>query len=66
MVKFYIQNLTTSCVIGIEGDNEIEIERWYYSFFNHKATSSDLNWYFNKKFAYFWSTPEKFRKALFD
>jgi hypothetical protein len=49
--------------IGIENDDPIEIERKYYSFYNHQATSGELHW-LTSNFAYFWTNNEDLNKAL--
>lgn len=53
----------SAIAIGIEDDNPIDIERKYFSFYNHQATSGELHWLTNK-LAYFWTDEENLNKAV--
>lgn len=62
-VQLFLQNLTNSIVVEIDGDSHEEVEQTYYSFFNHAATDAELEWDDDKK-AHFWSNWPKFKKGL--
>ena len=62
MVKTGVQKCGTNWRVILMGDaNEIETKHW--SFFNHGATKSELDWE-TETCAHFWSTPSKILKAL--
>jgi len=63
MVRIVCQDLGSSLVVGIKGREHEEILHTFYSFWNHGATDGNITW-FNDLFGYFWSTREKFEKAM--
>ena len=50
---------------GLAGDNKEAITRRFWSFWNWKGTSGELDWW-TDKFAVFWSDEERFSQALLD
>jgi hypothetical protein len=52
-------------LIGLEGTNKEAITRRFWSFWNWKATSGELDWW-TDKFAVFWSDEERFTQAVLD
>ena len=70
MTKLFIQDMGLNWAVGIQGDNQTEIEQQYYSFYNHGATNGELAWLYDGKFGYFWvqtdkrRPEEKIRRAL--
>lgn len=65
MLKLWRHDYGTVIAIGLEGNDQIEIEHNYYSFWNHGATSGELHW-LTDAFAYFWTTPSALWKGLVD
>lgn len=63
MIKMYLESFGTSLAIGLESKDPIEIERWFFHFYNHKATSGDLMSLGSPDFFYFITTREKLAKA---
>lgn len=63
MTKLFIQKIGTSIILGIIGTSTEAIIERYYSFWNHQATSEELEWK-NPDFAYFWTTTDKLKRAL--
>ena len=61
-VKLAVENCGSQLCIWIEGDEQSVKER-FWSFWNHGATSGELHWQLDS-LAYFWTTPEKLKKAL--
>jgi len=61
-MKQFIQHNGTSCIIGLNGE-EKEIERRFFSYWNHGATNGEITWS-SETFAYFWTTPKKLERAL--
>lgn len=66
MVKIVKQNFGSQLLIDIRADNLEELNETFYSFYNHGATSSDVEPdYFGGLFhATFWTTPYKLSKYL--
>jgi len=60
-MKLIYQPLGTSCLVGIETDNEEERMEQYFSFWNHGATSGKLH-EMSDNFHYITSSPEKMEK----
>ena len=60
-MKLIYQPLGTSCLVGIETDNETERTEQYYSFWNHGATSGKLH-EMSDNFHYITSSPEKMER----
>jgi hypothetical protein len=65
MAKFYYHNLGKSWAVGIEGSNKEEVEAWFNGFWNHGATSGELQW-FSNNFGYFWTTEKKLKRSLYN
>ena len=62
MVKTGVQKCGTNWRVILQGHaHDIETKHW--SFFNHGATKTELEWE-TETCAHFWSTPEKILKAL--
>ena len=62
MVKTGVQKCGTNWRVILQGQaHDIETKHW--SFFNHGATKTELEWE-TETCAHFWSTPEKILKAL--
>jgi hypothetical protein len=57
-----VENCGSQLCIWIEGEEEAVNQR-FYSFWNHGATSGELHWELDW-LAYFWTTPDKLKKAL--
>jgi len=49
--------------LAIKGDNEKEIEQYYFLLWNHEVTSAELNWH-GPSFAYITSSPEAVLRGL--
>lgn len=64
MLKLIRETKANSINIGIEGDNETEINEKFYSFWNHGATDGEFYWMKDGAFGYFCTTEEKLRKSL--
>jgi len=64
MLKLIRETKANSINIGIEGDNETEINEKFYSFWNHGATDGEFYWMKDGKFGYFCTTEEKLKKSL--
>jgi hypothetical protein len=67
-----MENQKESICINVNGDHiavfidakeKIDIERRYYSFWNHGATNGELHWVHSER-AYFWTKHHKFKRAL--
>jgi hypothetical protein len=58
MVKYYCHKLGKRWVLGLEGNDKVEIEQHYWSFENRGTNDSELKW-MSDSFAYFTTTPEK-------
>ena len=52
-------------LIGLEGNDKEAITRRFWSFWNWKATSGELDWW-TDKFAVFWSDEKRFKQSLLD
>jgi hypothetical protein len=65
MSKLIYQPLGNNWAIGIESDNPKEIESQDFSWYNHGAYNGTLK-FMSPRFAYIWSTEEKFHKYLYD
>ena len=61
-VNIEYQDCGTSLCVVLEG-NDKDIETRFNSFWNHGATKGELKWTTSTR-AYFWTTEERFRKAL--
>jgi len=64
-MKLIYQPLGSSCLVGIETDNEEERMEQYFSFWNHGATSGKLH-EMNDNFHYISTSPEKLEKYFFN
>lgn len=60
-MKISYQNCGSSCLVFIKGDNKLEVEQRFYSFWNWKATNGELDW-FSDTHAKFWSSKERMLK----
>jgi hypothetical protein len=61
--KLCLHDFGWKIALGIESKNKTDIERRFYSFWNHGATTGELVW-LNSEFAYFWSTKSELLKSL--
>lgn len=71
MIKTTYKNCGSSWVVMLQGDfalgeneegHDTEVEREFWSFWNHGATNGEFDWMTNTR-GYFWTTREKLLKA---
>jgi len=62
-MQLYRHDFGTVIAIGIESEDRDEIERQYFSCWNHQATGGELHW-LTETFAYVWTTPNNLRHYL--
>lgn len=67
MTKVVLQKEGTYTAVGIIGDTKQEVERRYYSFWNHNGTNGELHWLRDMAkpyVGYFWSDDKRIRKSV--
>ena len=67
MTKVIVQKEGTNWAVGIIGGTKIEVERRYFSFWNHQATDGELIWLKDESepfVAYFWSDRDRLKESL--
>ena len=69
MVKTLIQEMGTSVVIGLQGDNQQEIEEQFNLFFNFGAVENGYLHYLRDEppyFAMFWTNPDDLLRCCYN
>lgn len=66
MIKIVCEKHGTAIRVNLIGENEQEVLENYYSFFNHGATSYDIQWVVPGISCAFWSSTKAFLKAIFN
>ena len=67
MTKVIVQKEGTNWAVGIIGGTKREVERRYFSFWNHQATDGELIWLKDESepfVAYFWSDRDRLKESL--
>ena len=64
-MKLIYQPLGNNWALGIESDDPKEIESQDFSWYNHGAYNGKLK-FLSDRFAYIWTTEEKFHKYLYN
>lgn len=67
MTKVIVQKEGTNWAVGIIGGTKTEVERRYFSFWNHQATDGELIWLKDESepfVAYFWSDRDRLKESL--
>ena len=65
MKQLVYQPLGNNWAVGIETDDPKEIESQDFSWYNHGAYNGTLK-FLSERFAYIWTTEEKFHKYLYN